>query len=747
MTTDRQVSAWQSFIDSLDGMVMLLNDKKQIIAVNEKAKNHFSLQKFIPFSFHFKDFFQKANDSQPDLFNNVIKSGQTHTASFFNDSNDKYQLSATLVPASVASEPLLLCSIKMDHQSNIGKSQKGFEDYLGTWKVTLNDSLQVIKANQFTYQFLGITKNTLEKEQLNFNQLLAPEFEIAFFDTIKQIRVNKEAITHRLLFQNRRGGFYGGDTLIEINELNQATQFEVTVTPIEYPQYGSREYYENLRLQNYIYIITQQIAQSGSITEGYHQLLHSVIEVLGSNFCGLLHFAADQEFSVKAALLNGIFYNDERISEKERKQIRLIARYIKKQEIINISDVSNSDLDFKEVLIENNIHAFLSFPLKHQKRRVGAFIIGFSHPYEWLENRIDFVKIIGSIILQNFLQQETREKLRRINENFVNIFDNSSDAVFIVSLNGEILEANHTAEILTGYNKLELLKKNVSEISKAENLDLAQVQYEMLQSQQMIFGTELIPRQGDNIPVETREKMIRYQGKLTILVIARDVRHRREINRMMVQTISETEDRERQRIAEGLHDNVGPLLSTLRIYIDLLKNAELTEEEIEDYSVKMNEIINQTIDTVREVSRNLMPGVLNDFGLKDAISDFCQKINKTGVIRIDFDYDVNSLAPDNHLRNVIYSLVKELINNSIKHAEASEIKVQVSEVDDGLQVMVKDNGIGVDVERQLSKNFKGLGLKNILSKINANSGKVSILDTDGFGLQIIFPLHPSKDRI
>lgn len=251
----------------------------------------------------------------------------------------------------------------------------------------------------------------------------------------------------------------------------------------------------------------------------------------------------------------------------------------------------------------------------------------------------------------------------------------------------------------------------------------------------------MINRNGESIPVETREKMIRFQDKLSILIIARDVRHRREISKMMVQTISETEDKERQRIAEGLHDDVGPLLSTLRIYIDLLKSEELSEDEINEYAIKMNEIIHMAIETVREVSRNLMPGVLNDFGLIEALNDFCSKINKTGVIRINFDYDAKHYNLGNSIRNVIYTVIKELINNSIKHADASEILLSLKKKQSNLIITLQDNGIGFEMEKVIDQNKSGLGIKNLLSKVNAISGEIELLDNKGFGIKIKVPLQ------
>ncbi len=739
---DKNLMSWQHFIDKLAEEILIVNEHFRVVLANEAIKNKFGIQSLQPYEFSCEKFLKHfCNDCKVCPVRETIEYQESNSVFFEKVEGSGYELTTINLPVSSRDKQWVMCTLQHTQvKRGTNKGQNTIND-IGTWQLTLNDELKVVKANQFTFQFLGITKETLEKNKPVFTDLLTPEYKNSFLESVSTLKEGEANAQLRLLVKNRENSYYGGNVIIRLKRSDEKVFYELSISPIPYPEFGSRAYYENLRLQNFIYIIAQQIAQSGTIVEGYRQILYSLSEVLGANACGLIHFAKNEENHIEAALINGEYSHNQQIPDALKKEIWQYSKQMSNNHPFIIPDVKNDNLNFKDRLIELNIGSLLLHPLKHQSRFVGVLFIGLSHPFVWPENRIDFVKIIGSIVLQNFLQQQTRERLRRINENFVNIFDNSSDAVFIVSLSGQILEANRTSTALTGYNKNELLKKNVSEISRAEELDLAKVQYEMLQSQQMIFGTDLIPRKGESIPVETREKIIRFQGNLAILVIARDVRHRREINRMMVQTISETQDKERKRIAEGLHDDVGPLLSTLRIYTDLLRNTELTDQEIEAYSQKMNEIINQAINTVREVSRNLMPGVLNDFGLQEGISDFCNKINQTGVIRVYLSFNVDNAQIEDNLKNIIYSLVKELINNSIKHAEASEIDLNIRKVADELEVRVVDNGIGVDIEKQLAKNYKGLGLKNILSKVNASSGKVSTLDVDGFGLKILFPLH------
>ncbi len=735
-----QIQSWQTFIDSLGEEIVIMNEAKQIVAANKKAKSHFGYEELAPYSVTcktlYKDLCQNCDDCPAEeSFKKLSLSSSIRSHNF----GTQYQISAKVLPKQANGEKWLLMSGRYINEKT-GAPIGSNDTFEGIWILELNEDLKIIKSNQYAYQFTGRTKKMLEKGGTKFTDLLPPEFKSAFYDFTHAAKKRETSKTMRLLIRKKDGTYYGGNaTYIYQNQENKNLHL-IRIEPIENPGYGSSEHFENLRLQNYLHIISEQMAQSESVAEGYKKTVHSIKEVLGVNLVGFLHYNSMNVLEIEASLLNGKYAHHVEPPQMQPDKIPYFASLLKKEDIIYIPNVDKTELLIKEDLKQQNIKSFYAKPLKQKNKLVGAMVLGYSYPHEWNQNKVDFVNTISSIILQNLIQDKTRLKLRRINENFINIFENSSDAVFIVGLNGQIVEVNRTAETITGYKKEELLNKNVSDISKAEKLDLGQMPYEMLQSHQMIFGTELIPRKGDSIPVETREKMIRFHDKLSILVIARDVRHRRELSRMMVQTISETEDRERKRIAEGLHDNVGPLLSTLRIYIDLLKNESLTDREIDDYSNKMNEIINQAITSVREVSRNLMPGVLNDFGLIEAIKEFSSKITQTGIIRINFEPDAKYYNLDDKLKNIIYSVTKELINNSIKHADASEIKLLLNKNDQGVQLIFEDNGIGLDLKKQLDENYKGLGLKNLLNKVSAVAGKISTIKSNGFGIKIFFPV-------
>jgi PAS domain S-box-containing protein len=734
---------WQLFIDNVSDDIVIVDKNFYVILANKMARQSFNYPVVEPYRYTYLEFYHGILNKKRECPVEQAKAQRkTITKLFQTGSETSYQLTAKPVIGVDGQVEWIACVGKFVYTE--GPDMSGMHSfnagYNGEWEFEFDDDFRIVSTNRYMYLFTGIEREKLIEQEVYIQQLLAPEFSRIFANHISEIKPDRNYTEFRVLFKKADNSYFGGYITVQPKTLKGTANYRASVRPFRNPEFGSKRYFEQIRLQNYLSIIADQMAQSKSFEVGYRIVAESVTEVLDLNLCGFLHCENDGRMQVEAALLNNHFVDEETIKGVEKEGIDEFVESLENNGLLHIPCVADAPYNYKRFLLQEKVHSFLAIPLRHRSRLVGAMVLGMTDVYSWPEYKLDFASTVGSIVLQSFIQEEMRERLRRVNESFVNIFENSSDAVFIVALNGQMLEVNRTAETLTGYSKKELQQKVVSDISKTEALDLAQMPFEMLQSHQMIFGTELIPRTGESIPVETREKMIRFNDELAILVLARDVRHRRELNRLMVQTIASTEDKERKRIAEGLHDDVAPLLSTLRIYIDLLQNVELSADEIAEYSIKMKEIIGQSISTLRQVSRNLMPGVLTDFGLVEAITDFCNKLRQTGIIRINFDTDANHYNLDNKITNIIYSVVKELINNTIKHADASEIYLELSASQKGLKLIFKDNGIGVDIEKHVNSANEGLGLKNMLSKVNAVSGKVTALKNKGFGVEIFFPL-------
>jgi len=175
-----------------------------------------------------------------------------------------------------------------------------------------------------------------------------------------------------------------------------------------------------------------------------------------------------------------------------------------------------------------------------------------------------------------------------------------------------------------------------------------------------------------------------------------------------LESLMEGEEKERFRLAKELHDGVNGDLSAIKHKLNTL--LELNNKTIEQAVV----MIDKSCEQVRAISHNLVPPALEKFNLQTAASDYCANMNNTHPPKIDFNYLGDSLSLPKKVEINIFRIIQELITNSLKHAEASEISVQLSLQDKILQLVVEDNGIGFDTSKS---NFEGIGILNLKSRV------------------------------
>jgi signal transduction histidine kinase len=201
---------------------------------------------------------------------------------------------------------------------------------------------------------------------------------------------------------------------------------------------------------------------------------------------------------------------------------------------------------------------------------------------------------------------------------------------------------------------------------------------------------------------------------------------RRLTEKMFLNTIIQTEEKERKRFAKDLHDGMGPLLSTVKMSVSSL--AQMKHDDISREIVENTElVINEAIKSLKEISDNLSPHILNNFGLVRALNNFANKINVARTIKINLESDLKDERFDNNVEVVLYRVVCELINNTIKHAKAKKIDISLTKEGEYLAIVYKDDGKGFDVSKVIDQpSGTGMGFSNIYSRINSLKGEIKI---------------------
>ncbi len=208
-------------------------------------------------------------------------------------------------------------------------------------------------------------------------------------------------------------------------------------------------------------------------------------------------------------------------------------------------------------------------------------------------------------------------------------------------------------------------------------------------------------------------------------------RLKQEAELKVLDAVIETEYKERKRFAEDLHDGLGVLLSTLRLYINEI--TESSPSERKKLIEQSNGLLDEAIANARNISNNMMPAALKTDGLEAAVRSFCDKINSSGNITIDVQ-SANFKKHHNHLIEItLYRVIKELTNNTLKHAGANRIDISLTEKGNKLFVVYKDDGKGFDYEQMKESPQKGMGLDNLRNRINSIGGKCIIKSKSGEG--------------
>ncbi len=201
--------------------------------------------------------------------------------------------------------------------------------------------------------------------------------------------------------------------------------------------------------------------------------------------------------------------------------------------------------------------------------------------------------------------------------------------------------------------------------------------------------------------------------------------------------ILQAQDKERKRIAQDLHDNLGSILVTLNMYADTLGQKQ-TAEEKNDLAEKISKLALQANEETRNLSHSLDSGTLKHFGLNTALVDLVDAIKEAKDIKINLEVALQKLDNAEVSLN-LYRIIQELFNNTLKHANASKITLELTQTQDNhISLIYEDNGIGFD---EKGVNGKGMGLANLKLRTENINGHLTIDSNAGKGSTFIIEIE------
>jgi signal transduction histidine kinase len=204
----------------------------------------------------------------------------------------------------------------------------------------------------------------------------------------------------------------------------------------------------------------------------------------------------------------------------------------------------------------------------------------------------------------------------------------------------------------------------------------------------------------------------------------------------LLKSIIITQEDERKRIAQDLHDDISSKLNIVSLNSQLLKTPNLSEAEILEISSNIINLTTKALDNSRRIAHDLLPPVFEKFGLEAGIKELCLEISTTKSVKIDFVNNIKFDFSDNDKHLHVFRILQELINNSIRHGNAKNISIYMSENEAVKTCKYNDDGKGFEINNP--ENKKGLGMKNIASRINFLNGKIKIKSEINKGSEFLF---------
>lgn len=207
-------------------------------------------------------------------------------------------------------------------------------------------------------------------------------------------------------------------------------------------------------------------------------------------------------------------------------------------------------------------------------------------------------------------------------------------------------------------------------------------------------------------------------------------RHRQLIDKRILTAVLRTEEKSRATFSKELHDGLGPLLSSAKISLSALSRTEMDQERKEIFDNTLY-VVEEALRSLREISNNLSPHVLSDFGLARGIRNFIDRSQALHNVKLSFATNLRGERYNTDIEVILYRVACELVTNSLKHSGCSEIRLTLSATGDILELQYSDNGRGFNPQAMMDC---GMGLSNINSRINSLNGEFDIRSSKGKGM-------------
>lgn len=294
-----------------------------------------------------------------------------------------------------------------------------------------------------------------------------------------------------------------------------------------------------------------------------------------------------------------------------------------------------------------------------------------------------------------------------------------------------IIDVNKALKKLSGYNKSELIGANILD-KLFEKKYHGFIKKKINNKYTPPYETYLKRKDGHVVPVEIEAHDFKLKDKALRVAAIRDITERTESEKRVLQAILNTEEKQKTKFAQELHDGLGPLLSNVQMYFQWLSDEDENKEFVLEKGLAS---LKNAFRSLREISNNLSPHVLHDFGLTKALKHFVNGMPQIETQVLSVNSKIKDKRYEIEIEVALYRIITELINNSKKYAEAKNIIINLDEVNNQIYLKYLDDGKGFNFDDEKVFNT-GKGLLNIKNRVKTLNGSFDLKTNPGAGLEV-----------
>ena len=318
------------------------------------------------------------------------------------------------------------------------------------------------------------------------------------------------------------------------------------------------------------------------------------------------------------------------------------------------------------------------------------------------------------------------------------IYQAIQDGIIVMDHDRRIVKMNPAANRMTGWE----IGGKVPFCSFCEKRELHENEGRCLlidRDEVPYFFSEMPTYHGDKIDVEMSTALIfqdEENGQKYYLLVLRDQSMKKKeeearISKLMLKQLIEAKEMEHKRLAQELHDNVGQALFSVAIALENVVNR-INDRALHEYVSEVRQELGRVMEDVKQYSHQLRPKSLDQLGLVPTIESLVQSL-RTKLLTTNFYFQADIERRQDPLIEInLYRVIQEALHNMMKHSEAKNVTIDLSESDGNLSLTIRDDGVGFDIQEKQD----GLGLKHIEERISQLNGSVLIHSEPGSGVTI-----------